>query len=117
MHQVNIAIVGLGKIGTFFLNQLIQRSNLGLSILCASEPNDTEGKALAKDNGIVLVDLDTMISFGEDVDFIFNLTGSESVQIELQEKLKLSGNTKTELISERTLQVVWTMLTDEGIPD
>lgn len=116
MQSTNIAIVGLGRIGTFFLKQVLAKFNLGLSILCAVELSDTEGKAYARENGVVIVDVDTLISFGDDVDLIFNLTGLESVQNELREKLIASGNEKTEVISDKALQVIWTMITDEAMP-
>ncbi len=116
MESTNLAIVGLGKVGTFFLKQLLAKFDLGLNILCAVEPAETEGKAYAKENGVVIVDTDTLISFEDDVDLIFNLTGLESVSHELREKLDASGNDKTEIISDKALKMMWTMLTDEKLP-
>lgn len=115
MASANIAIIGLGKVGTFFLNQLMQRSNLGLNIVCAVELWETEGKKAAQENGIAIVGLDDVIEFGEDVDFIFNLTGDSSVQEQLRQKLAESGNLHTELVSDHVLKVIWSMMTDEPI--
>lgn len=115
MASANIAIIGLGKVGTFFLDQLIQRSNLGLNIVCAVELWETEGKKEAEENGIAIVGLDDVIEFGDDVDFIFNLTGDSSVQGQLREKLAEKGNQHTELVSDHVLKVIWSMMTDEPI--
>lgn len=115
MGSVNIAIIGLGKVGTFFLNQLIERSNLGLNIVCAVELWETEGKKRAQENGIAIVSLDDVIEFGEDVDFIFNLTGDSSVQEQLRARLDESGNQHTELVSDHVLKVIWSIMTDEPI--
>jgi len=117
MQSTNVAIVGLGKIGSFFLQQLISRFNLGLNIIRAVEPNDTEGKELAQKNGIAVVTIDDLISFEDDVHIIFNLTGLDSVQQEIRHKLDASCNFKTELLSDNVLKVVWSMLTDEPIPE
>jgi len=116
MNSVNIVIIGLGKIGKFFLNQLIQRSNLGLNIVCVVEPRETEGKSIAHTNAIAIVGLDDVIDFAEDVDFIFNLTGDDNVQESLQKELKAANNTRTEVVSAHVLKVIWSMLTDEPIP-
>lgn len=116
MASANIAIIGLGKVGTFFLNQLIKRSNLGLNIVCAVELWETEGKKTAQENGIAIVGLDDVIEFGEDVDFIFNLTGDASVQDQLRDQLAAKGNQHTELVSDHVLKVIWAMMTDEPIP-
>ncbi len=117
MKNTNIAIVGLGNIGSFFLQQLIQRFDLGLSILCAVEPKETDGKRMAQQNGVAIVSIDDLISFGDDVDMIFNLTGSDAVQQDIREKMDAAGNTKTELLSETALKIVWSILSDEPIPD
>lgn len=116
MENASIVIVGLGKVGGFFLEQLIKRSNLGLHIACIVEPRDTEGKILAQNNGIAAVNLHDVIDFSEDVDFIFNLTGDSSVQSLLRDELDKAGNQRTEIVSDHVLKVIWSILSDESIP-
>lgn len=116
MTNANIALIGLGKVGSFFMDQLISRSNLGLNIVCAVELQDTDGKKRAEETGIALVDLDDVVEFGDVVDCIFNLTGDANVQADLRKKLAEQGNSHTEVVSDHVLKVVWSMITDEPLP-
>jgi len=116
MGNANIAIIGLGKAGEFFLEQLIKRIDLGLNIVCAVEPADNSGRQRAEESGIALVSIDDVVSFGDDVDFIFNLTGNPQLQVDLLAKLAAASNDHTEVVSDKVLKVIWSILSENHIP-
>ncbi|MDQ6955333.1 MAG: hypothetical protein Q9M20_07800 [Mariprofundaceae bacterium] len=116
MESTSIVIIGLGKVGTFFLEQLIQRSNLGLHIACVVEPENTHGKIIAQNHAIACVGMADVIDFSEDVGFIFNCTGDRDIQVLLREELDKAENKQTEVVSDHVLKVIWSILSDEAMP-
>jgi len=116
MGRVNIAIIGLGRVGTFMLKQFLASPDLGLHVAYAVEPTDSEGSRLAHEHGIPLASVDDLIHAGIDIDFIFNLTGDEDLQREIKARLTELGNEHTELVSRHVLQILWSVMSEKRIP-
>jgi len=116
MTVQNIAIVGLGRVGDKFLNKLFEKKDLGMNILCVSEPSDTPGRRRAEELCLAIVDNETLIDFGDQVDVIFDLSGDPTTRRHLREMLKASGNTHTAIAPESVAHCVWSLLTDEPLP-
>jgi ketol-acid reductoisomerase len=116
MGTANIAIIGLGRAGEVFLEQLIRRADLGLNIVCAVEKAANSGREKAEQSGIALLDIDDVVRFDVDIDFIFNLTGDPQVQVDLLAKLAADGNDHTEVVSDKVLKVIWSIMSDNPIP-
>lgn len=117
MSQQRIAIIGLGRIGSAFLMQMLKKRNLGLEIACVAESSDTPGRAMAAEAGLKVCTLDDVVALGHGVDVIFELTGLPQVRRELRDKLVASQNKQTVIASESIVRVIWALISDEALPE
>ena len=116
MDRQNVAIIGLGRVGSAFLGAILRLAERGINLQYAIEPADTPGKAQAIAAGIKIVTVDQMIALGDQVDVIFDLTGDHDVRKELRKKLVASNNVHTVIASETIARVVWSLITNEELP-
>ncbi|MBC7918874.1 MAG: homoserine dehydrogenase [Rhodoferax sp.] len=117
MSQQRIAIIGLGRIGSAFLMQMLKKRNLGLEIVCVAESGNTPGRAMALETGLRVCSLDDVVALGHDVDVIFELTGLAQVRRELRDKLVASQNKQTVIASESIVRVIWALISDDALPE
>ena len=117
MSQQRIAIIGLGRIGSAFLMQMLKKRNLGLEISCVAESQATPGRAMAQEAGLKILSLDEVVALGDKVDVIFELTGLPQVRRELRDKLVASQNKQTVIASESIVRVIWALISDEALPE
>jgi len=113
----NVVVVGLGRVGADFLGQLLRRKDLGINIVCASELGDTVGKTKAIAAGVAMKRLDEIISMGDAVDIIFDLTGSATVRRRMRDGLAESDNKHTVIVSENVAHIIWSLLTNKLLPE
>jgi predicted dinucleotide-utilizing enzyme len=116
MEKQNIAIIGLGRIGSAFLSEMLRKKGGGINLSYAAEQMDTPGKAKAIAAGIKIVNLDDIVALGDRIDVIFELTGLPSVRKELREKLTSANNRHTVIASETIVRVIWALISDEALP-
>jgi len=116
MQKQNIAIIGLGRIGSAFLNEMLRKNGGEIKFSYAAEMMDTPGKAQAIAAGIKIVNIDDLIALGDKIDVIFELTGLASVRKELREKFTLTNNKHTVIASETIARVIWALISDEALP-
>jgi predicted dinucleotide-utilizing enzyme len=116
VEQQRIAIIGLGRIGSAFLKQMLLKRSQGIYLVCAAESADTPGRQLAAQSGIALKSLDDIVGLGKDVDVIFELTGLPDVRRELRDKLVAAKNTHTVIASESIVRVIWALISDDALP-
>jgi glyceraldehyde-3-phosphate dehydrogenase/erythrose-4-phosphate dehydrogenase len=114
--SAKIAIVGLGRIGTSVLEQLLGRHKQGIEIVCVSEVNDTPGRRKAEATGIPVLSLEKVIGQGDAVDMIFDMTGIAKVRKELRERLFESHNKHTVIVPENVAYLLWAVLSGEHVP-
>jgi len=110
MEKQTIAIVGLGKMGSAFLAELLGQPNEAVEIVAVAEIADTAGLALAKSHGIENISIDQLIAMGEDLDILFDLTGDDQVRQELRDKLQATGNRHTIVAAENIARMVWALI-------
>ena len=116
MEKQRIAIIGLGRIGSAFLRQILQNLNSGLELVCVAEAVDTPGRQLAAKSGIRVCSLDEIVAMGEKINVIFELTGLPDVRRELRDKLVSTNNRETVIASESIARVIWAMISDSDLP-
>ena len=116
MEQQRIAIIGLGRIGSAFLQQMLQRQSHGIEIVCAAEGADTPGRQMANKAGIAIKNLDEIVALGNGIDVIFELTGLTEVRRELREKLVAAKNAHTVIASESVVRIIWALISDTALP-
>jgi predicted dinucleotide-utilizing enzyme len=114
MTKLNIAIIGLGRIGSVFLHGMQENQNI--NIFCVAEHADTPAKAQAESAGIVISTLDEIVGMSEMLDIIFDLTGIADVRKELREKLQATNNTHTVIATETIVHLIWSLISDEPLP-
>jgi len=116
VEKQNIALIGLGRIGSAFLGEMLQKKGGGINLNYAAEQMDTPGKAQAIAAGIKVVTLDDIVALGDQIDVIFELTGLPSVRKELREKLTAANNRHTVIASETIVRVIWALISDHALP-
>ena len=107
MQAQKIAIVGLGRIGSAFLTQMLQKRDKGIDLVCAAETHDTPGRKLALDAGVTLSSLDQIVARRYGIDIVFDLTGLPDVRRTLRDKQADDGNRHTIIACESIVRVMW----------
>ncbi len=117
MNKQSIAIVGLGRVGSIFLEELVSRPNKNIEVIAVAEKGDTPGKAVATSNNIPVLDIDALIAKGEAIDILFDLTGIAAVRKELREKMMAADNRHTIIATESIAQLIWSLIaSDTALP-
>jgi len=116
MEHQSIAIIGLGRIGSAFLKEMLRKKAQGITLACVAEVGDTPGKALALGAGIPVVTLDDIVARGTGLDVIFDLSGLPAVRNELRQKLASAENRHTIIASETIVRLIWALITEETLP-
>ena len=116
MEQQRIAIIGLGRIGSSFLHEMLQRRKQGLEVVCVAETSDTPGRQEAQRAGIALKTMDEIVALGHGIDVIFDLTGRTEVRRELRDRLVATKNRHTVIASESIVRVIWALLSEDALP-
>jgi ketol-acid reductoisomerase len=111
MSTLNIAVVGLGKGGSAFLNA-IQSRKKNVNVACAVETMETPGKAQAAAAGVKVVTMDELIAMSKEIDVIFDMTGNPSVVKELRHKLTSSFNAHSVVASDVVAELVWALIVE-----
>lgn len=118
MQKQSIAIVGLGRVGSVFLEKLLGAANKGIEIIAVAEMGPTAGAALAKANGIENMSIQQMMDKSESIDILFDLTGLAEVRKELRESMVASGNRHTVIATESIASFIWILISDgEALPN
>lgn len=110
MEKQTIAIVGLGRVGTAFLAELLEHPNSGVEIVAVVEQSETLGKAMAQASGINLISMSELLGIGEQLDILFDLTGDPSVRKELRENLRVTKNFHTIVATENIAKMIWALI-------
>ncbi|MRW87327.1 homoserine dehydrogenase [Pseudoduganella sp. FT26W] len=116
METQKIAIIGLGRIGSAFLRNLLARSGHGVELVGVAETGDTPGRQQAVDAGLNIASLDEIVALGTGIDILFDLTGIPAVRREIREKLMAQGNHHTVVASETIARLIWSLTTDDELP-
>lgn len=115
MNKQNIAIIGLGRIGSAFLGAMLQKKK-NINLVCVAERADTPAKAQAAANGIRVATLDEIAAMGDKIDIVFELTGLPETRKELREKLLGTQNIHTVIASETIARLIWSLISDADMP-
>lgn len=115
--ELKIAIVGLGRVGSEFMNQILMHKDKGINVLAAAEMSDTLGRKMAQEAGVPLKTDDEIVAMGEEVDIIFDLSGSADARKKLRESMESAGNRHTVIAPENVAYLLWSVMTQKALPD
>jgi predicted dinucleotide-utilizing enzyme len=115
MSKQNIAIIGLGRVGSAFLGAMLQKKQ-SINLVCVAERADTPAKAQAVANGVKVATLDEIVAMGDKIDIIFELTGMHDTRKELREKLLAVNNAHTVIASETIARLIGSIISDVKLP-
>ncbi|MGK0689212.1 MAG: hypothetical protein ABWU22_00840, partial [Aquificaceae bacterium] len=113
LRRINVAIAGLGKVGSQFLQALLSVNSENVKIIAVAEPREElESVKLAKERGIAYFrDARDMLRALEDsIDVLFELTGNAVIRTELHEILSQSSNRKTVIVPEPVAYLIWSLI-------
>ena len=113
MRRINVAIAGLGRVGTQFLEALLSVNAEGVKVIAVAEPReDIESVNLAKSKGIAYFRdaRDMLRSLDDSIDVLFELTGNAVVRTELYEILSQNANRKTVIVPEPVAFLIWSLI-------
>lgn len=118
MKKHNIAIVGLGRVGSVFLNELLGENVSGVKVVAAVEKAETSAKAIAAKSHVKVMSLDELVDEGDKVDVVFDLSGGTNVADELAQKYSAKGNKHTVIAPERMAHLMLTLMENQrNLPD
>ncbi|MFN3814030.1 MAG: serine kinase [Aquificaceae bacterium] len=113
MRRINVAIAGLGRVGSQFLEALLSVSAEGVKVVAVAEPREElESVNIAKGKGIAYFrDAGDMLkAFEDSIDVLFELTGNAVLRTELHEILSQSANRKTVIVPEPVAFLIWSLI-------
>ena len=116
MEKQSIAIVGLGRVGSAFLEELLAQPNNAVEIIAGVECAETAGRDLARARGISDISMDELVGMGTGIDILFDLTDVPAVRQELREKLRASGNRHTIVATENIARMIWALMAGCWMP-
>ncbi len=115
MRRISVAIAGLGRVGSQFLDALLSVRSESVRVIAVAEPKeDLQSVKLAKEKGIAYFrDARSMLESLEDsIDVLFELTGDAVVKSDLHEILVKTGNKKTVIVPEPVAYLIWSLITE-----
>jgi len=115
MRRINVAIAGLGRVGSQFLDALLSVQSDNVRVIAVAEPReDLQSVKLAKEKGIAYFrDARSMLESLEDsIDVLFELTGDAVLRSDLHEILVKTGNKKTVIVPEPVAYLIWSLITE-----
>lgn len=118
-YKIKIALLGLGDIGQEFAEnflEIIQEGGKAVEIVAVAHHDKESAVALGFqqsgvkffENAIDVVDL------GEEIDIIFDLTGSNETRQALRKGMMDSGNKHTVIAPEMMAKLLWMFFDDDS---
>lgn len=109
-QKQRVAIVGLGRVGSVFLDVLLKQQGKALDIVAVAEAGATPGLATAQRLGIPTLDVEGILQRSPDIDIVFDLTGAAVVRRQLREGLAAMNNRHTVIAPESVAHLLWALL-------
>jgi len=116
-ETINVALVGLGRIGQQFASSLtshIAEDGKPIKIVAVAEqdPNSETARRFADEGMTVFTDAAEIAALGDKVDIIFDLTGVPAVRQALRDSLQETDNRHTVIVPEVFARLLWSFLED-----
>jgi len=111
--NINVAIVGVGRVGKTLLEKLLDHNGKGVTIVGVADKNpDAVGRKLALEKGIKTYDSsEDIVNLGDKVDVIFELTGDSGARRDCRMAMVKSENIHTVIAPETIAFLMWNIMT------
>lgn len=117
--NINVAIVGAGRVGHTLLEKLLDYNGKGVTIVGVADKDvEAPGVKLASDKGIQIYQTaQQIVDLGDKVDVIFELTGDSGARRDCRMAMVKSENIHTVIAPETIAFLLWNLVTDgaEGL--
>ena len=110
--KLNIAIVGLGRVGLELLEELLKLKKNNITVVAVAEKAETDGLALAKAENIPVVEFEELAKMGNGLDIIFDATGVSEIRSTLRSILQETKNSHTVIASETIVYLLAMVIED-----
>ncbi|SCC95369.1 conserved hypothetical protein [Thiomonas sp. X19] len=111
MHKERVALVGLGRVGSIFLDVLLKQQDQAVDIVAVAEANpDTPGCRTARSLRIPVLTVAELLQRNGDLDIVFDLTGVAAVRRQLREGLAAAHNDHTVIAPESVARLIWALV-------
>ena len=117
---VRVAIIGLGRVGSKFIQKISEFEGKSVTIVAAVEKDpDSPGIAIAEGKGIMVYgDEKDITSMGAEVDVVFDLSGDKAVERSMRLAQVREGNTHTVIVPRIMAVMIWNMFSGgEVLPE
>jgi homoserine dehydrogenase len=119
-ETINVAVLGLGRIGQQFaagLSKHIDQGGKPIKIVAVAErdPDSLAAEMFADENVPVYAKASDVVEMADQIDIIFDLTGSPEVRQTLRAKLHDAGNRDTIIVPEIFAHFVWSLLEERVV--
>ena len=117
MRRINVAIAGLGRVGSQFLDALLSVNTDVVKVIAVAEPReDLESVKKAKERGIAYYKdaRDMLRSLEDNIDVLFDLTEDAIVKTEPYEILSQTANKKTIIVPKPVAFLIWSLLNSKA---
>jgi homoserine dehydrogenase len=120
-HVVKVALLGLGEVGETFAEHFlekIQEEHVNVEIVAVASRHLDSPVAMGFSHSKVPVFKDAMevVSLGNKVDIIFDLTGDPELRKQLRVALQESHNQHTVIAPEVVAQLLWNFFGEGELP-
>jgi len=110
--ELKIAIVGLGRVGSELLEELLKLKKNNIRVVAVSEKSETEGLALAISEDVPNIGFEEIAEIGEALDIIFDVTGDNETRSKLRTILQETDNKHTIIASETIVYLLSMIIED-----
>lgn len=120
-HTVKVALLGLGEVGEKFAEHFlekIQEEHVNVEIVAVAHRDLESPVALGFAHSKVPVFRDAMevVSLGDKVDIVFDLTGDPELRRKLRAALQETRNQHTVIAPEVVAQLLWNFFGEGELP-
>ncbi len=112
--NINVAIVGAGRVGKTLLEKLLEFEGKGVTVVALADNNpEAVGITLGREKGISIYDdVQKIVDLGDKVDVIFELTGDSGARRDCRMAMVKSENIHTVIAPETIAFLLWNLVTD-----
>ena len=110
--KLNVAILGLGRVGTELLEELLKLEKNNITVVAVAESTITPGLELARSNNVSIMPFEEIARIGEELDIIFDVTSVPEVRSTLRTILQENNNRHTTIASETIVYLLAMVIED-----